>query len=323
MIQTNQTRSMAAGVWLVALGAAIWGTDTLFRVKLLSVFSSIQIVFLEHVLLSIYAIPVIWKFRHEWKRITLRELGAILFISWGGSGLATILFTMAFTYTNPSVVLLLQKLQPILVLLMARILLKELLPKKFYVYLVWAIIGTYLVTFGFQGLNQDLMKANLAGAVLAILAAALWGGSTVMGRILVTSMRFEHVTAVRFLFALPFMIGMMGLVDRKWGSMLQHLDTWQSFSGIFMQALFPGLISLLLYYRGLQRTKASYATLAELAFPATGVLINWFAFGQSLSLGQITGFTIIWFVVFQLSRQPQAVASQTSVQLETSDSLSA
>jgi drug/metabolite transporter (DMT)-like permease len=292
----------ASGIWLVALGAAIWGTDTLFRVNLLSLFSSIQIVFLEHLLLSLYAIPVIWKYRSEWRQLSLRELGAILFISWGGSGLATILFTAAFTYANPSVVLLLQKLQPILVFLMARVFLKEVLPRFFYLYLLVALFGTYLLTFGFHMSLTDFKGAGTIGALLAIAAAALWGGSTVMGRILVSSMSFEHVTAVRFLFALPFMAGAMSFIDRGWHLMILHLVTWSSFLGLFLQALLPGLISLLFYYRGLSNTRASAATLAELAFPATGVLINWVVFGQKLSIGQFVGFALIWIIVYRLSK---------------------
>ncbi|MNC59349.1 EamA-like transporter family protein [compost metagenome] len=60
---------------------------------------------------------------------------------------------------------------------------------------------------------------------------------------------------------------------------------------------------MLLYYKGLESTKASYATLAELSFPMTGVLINWVVYNQVVTPAQLIGFTLIWVVLFIISNQ--------------------
>ena len=62
----------------------------------------------------------------------------------------------------------------------------------------------------------------------------------------------------------------------------------------------PGLLGLLLYYRGLSGTRASYATLAELAFPATAVVLNWAFLGVGVSTNQVLGFILLWGAVFVL-----------------------
>ena len=55
----------------------------------------------------------------------------------------------------------------------------------------------------------------------------------------------------------------------------------------------PGLVALLLYYRGLSGTKASYATLAEISFPASAVVLNWAFLGVAVSTNQILGFALL------------------------------
>lgn len=97
------------GFWLVVLGAALWGVDPLFRVILLKSLTSAQIVLIEHIIIALVAVPVLWKNRSELKGLGWRHAGALLFISWGGSAIATILFTMALSSGDLNAVLLLQK----------------------------------------------------------------------------------------------------------------------------------------------------------------------------------------------------------------------
>src|SRR5689334_2767784 len=91
--------------WLIVIGAAFWGINPLFRVMLLDTLTSAQIVFIEHLLLAFIAVPIIWINRHELKGLKKSHIGALLFISWGGSALATLLFTAGLTYGNINAVL--------------------------------------------------------------------------------------------------------------------------------------------------------------------------------------------------------------------------
>ena len=123
-----------------------------------------------------------------------------------------------------------------------------------------------------------------------------------MGRLLLNHMKFETVTAARFFMALPLLFAMVLFANPNWTQLGQHIIIPVAFLNVLFQALFPSLISLLLYYKGLSTTKASYATIAELAFPATGLILNWVVLHQGLTWGQFTGFAIVWFVVFQIAR---------------------
>ena len=289
------------GIWWIAAGAAMWGLDGVFIVTLLKHVTSSQIVWLEHLLLLFFATPVlIWK-RHELKSLNLGDWLAILFIAWGGSALASILFTAGFTYGNPNVVLILQKVQPVFTVLLAAWVLKERIVKSFWNLLVVVLVGAYLLTFGFH-IPTTGNSTQLLGSLYAIGAAALWGGSTVMGKRLVGKLSFTTVTALRFSVALPLLTLIVLVQQPNWGTLGQALTLVPVWANLLFQTLVPSLLSLLMYYRGLDGVKASHATIAELAFPATGLLLNWLILHQTIDLGQGIGFAIIWLAVLHLSR---------------------
>lgn len=296
-----------SGFWLVVLGAALWGADPLFRIILLKEhMTATQIVLIEHILLVLFVAPMLWKHRSELKGLKLRHVGALLFLSWGGSAVATILFTQGLSSGNLNAVVLLQKLQPIFAILMAKLLLREKLPKHFIWLFIVALAGTYLLTFGFTfpfGHVNDFVKV---GSLFSLGAAALWGGSTVMGRLMVGKMEYETVTSLRFILALPLLIGITINQGDPWQV---HTDggTLAAVSiNMLGQALLPGLFSLMVYYKGLTTTKASVATLAELSFPMVSVLINWIVFHQVVTPTQAVGFILIWAALFMISRKSAA-----------------
>lgn len=298
-----------SGFWLVVLGAALWGVDPLFRIILLRALTSAQIVLLEHVIIALIAIPVLWKNRGELKGMSMKHLGALLFISWGGSAIATILFTMGLANGNANAVLLLQKLQPLFAIILASLLLKEKLPRHFSILFLIALAGTYFLTFGFAIPIGHWNEFVQVGSLLSLGAAALWGGSTVMGRLMVGQMKYETVTSLRFVLALPLLLAVTWNEGAAWNLPSGTYDLSLVGLNLLGQALLPGLLSILVYYKGLTTTKASVATLAELSFPMVGVLINWIAFQQIVTAAQAIGFLLIWFVLFAISRQNNASAA--------------
>ncbi len=300
---------MRSGFWLVVLGAALWGVDPVFRIILLKSLTSSQIVLLEHVVLFLAAAPVLWRHRAELKGIRLRQAGALLVVSWGGSAVATILFTKALASGDLNAVLLLQKLQPLFAIGLAAVVLKERLPRNFGLLIVVALFGTYLLTFGWTVPFGHVNNFISVGSLLALGAAALWGGSTVMGRYLLGSMKYETVTSLRFMLALPLLFVVTAAEGAPWQMNGGTGATAAIVINLLLQALLPGLFSMLLYYKGLNTTKASFATLAELSFPMTGIVINWIFFDTVVTFSQLTGFALIWFTLFLISSQQSRQAA--------------
>src|SRR5215208_7149067 len=287
-----------ASVLLVAVGAAMWGTDGILRVPLLEVASPSQIVLLEHLVLLLYSVPAVvlgWRF---FRGLGAAQWVALLVIGWGGSALATLLFTTAFAVGNPTVAILLQKTQPLFAIILASTLLQERLNWRYWVSFAVAMVGAYLISFGDFTPFGELKTGEVLTAALAIGAALLWGSSTVLGRFVLKDMPFYTLTGARLLLALP-LLALIALAQGSFGQVGAGFAAQPA--TIFLLALIPGLIALLLYYRGLTGTRASYATLAELTFPATAVILNWSFLGVEVSANQIFGFFLLWGSVVILS----------------------
>jgi drug/metabolite transporter (DMT)-like permease len=293
-------------VLLVALGASLWGTDAVLRVPLLEVMSPPAIVLSEHLVLLLYSVPAVvlgWRF--------LLNLGtsqwiALLVIACGGSALATLLFTAAFASGNPTTVILLQKTQPLFAIALAHILLQERLRWVYWPCFAVAVLGAYLISFdGLVEPFEALGSAQALPAALTLGAAMLWGSSTALGRFVLKDVPFHTLTGARLLLALPVLWGIV-LVQGSLGEMGAGFAAEPA--RVVLLALVPGLLGLLLYYRGLSGTKASYATLAEISFPASAIALNWIFLGVAVSANQVIGFFLLWGAILVLghlnSRDP-------------------
>jgi drug/metabolite transporter (DMT)-like permease len=227
-------------------------------------------------------------------------------IAWGGSALATLLFTTAFAFGNPTVVILLQKTQPLFAIALAHVLLRERLRWAYWPCFAVAVLGAYLISFdGFVEPFEALGSAQALPALLTLAAAMLWGSSTALGRFVLKDMPFHTLTGARLLLALPI-LWVIVLVQGSLGEMGAGFAVEPT--RVVLLALVPGLLGLLLYYRGLSGTKASYATLAEISFPASAVILNWAFLGFGVSANQILGFALLWgailFLAYLNSRDP-------------------
>lgn len=279
-------RVQTPGVLVVAAAAALWGSDALFRRPLALDLPAITVVFAEHLILVGVTLPWLLRALRSARRFTARDWLAAVLIGAGASAVATALFTAAFSYGNPTTPLLLQKLQPLIAVLGARLLLGERLLPRYWAYFTVAVAGAYLVTFPDP---TRVSIAALAPALLAIGAATLWGLGTVLGRHLSGKLGFQELTALRFGIGLPA----SGLLVLLLGQDLTATFRPNYLLGLLLLALVPGLIALLIYYHGLRRTPAAAATLAELAFPLTAILVNYLAFGAQLTPGQWVGAALL------------------------------
>ena len=286
------------GPWLVALAAFLWAIDAPFRKYLTADLSSTTIVFMEHILIVIIMLVGLRPYLKEFKKLNWRGWLAIAFIGFGGSALATVLFTQSFHYVNPSVAILLQKIQPLVAILLAVIFLHERLNKKFWIWALLALAGAYIVSFpeiSPQGLS---FAGGTTGVLLALGAAGLWGGATVFGRYLLRDLTWQAITALRFISALIFLL----VIQVYYGRLAEvGAASGQDWIFVFIVAIVAGFVSLLIYYRGLKYTSASIATLAELTFPMAAVVINWIFLDASLTFMQIIGSVVLLLAITKLS----------------------
>lgn len=300
----------AAGPILVFVAAMLWATDAPFRSELTQELSSAFIVLAEHAINLLFAIPILFFNWRELKTFTAKQWLAIVVIAVGGSALASIAFTQAFHYVNPSVAILLQKVQPLIAITLAGLFLGERLHKNFWAWAILALGGAYLISFPqlvpelYEG---EVFNPNTIGVLLALSAATLWGASTVLGKYVLAAAAFQTLTALRFIIAFIFLAVLAVSQDAIPPLSLVTGTDWLFITII---ALVSGVFSLSIYYYGLQYTKASIATIAELGFPLAAVFVNAYFIASApavgtyfgLYIGQWLGTALLLGALFMLSR---------------------
>jgi drug/metabolite transporter, DME family len=290
--------------WLVAVAAALWGTDALFRLPLVSDLSAATIVLAEHVILVLVTLPWLPRAMRAASRVCRPvDWWALIFIGAGASALATVLFTMAFRFGDPITPVALQKIQPLLAAGAACLFLGERLRPRYGLFLFAAIASAWLLSFDDP---FDVTIAGLSAALLALGAAALWAAGTVAGRQVSLRLDFASITVLRFAIGLPAAL----VVAIATGAPL--FPSARDVPGLVGLALVPGLAALLLYYRGLQSTPAARATIAELAFPITAAVVGVTVLNTTLTWSQWAGFFLLLVTVVGFARHEQR-AERTAV----------
>jgi DME family drug/metabolite transporter len=304
VVDHDGDRRTADRTWLVAVAAALWGTDGLLRLPLVGQLPAATIVFWEHLLIVLVLVPFLPSAVRTFRSATPRERLALVVIGVGASAVATALFTQAFTYGDPVTPLVLQKLQPVVAVLAAAALLGERFRAGYWMFAVPALIGAWLVAFPDP---LSVAPTAVVAALLAVGAAVLWAIGTVLGRMVSVRLPSRDVTVLRFAIGLPA----AALVLLLNGAPIAI--TPAQFGPLVLLALVPGLLGLSLYYLGLRATAASRATLAELAFPVTAALIGVTLLDRDLSVTQWIGLVVVVAAVTALglrerSAEPVVVA---------------
>lgn len=292
------------GVVLIALAAAMWGTDPLLRKSILSIPAS-TIVFGEHVFLALLTLPLLIPALRSARAAGPRYVTAAVVVGAGASGAATILFTQALQHDFVSAVVM-QKSQPLVAVMGAAALLGERPRPRFGWFLAAGLGGLWLVN---QPHPLDPSANGLRAVLEALGAAVLWGLGTVLGRYLVRRVSFEHVLALRFLFGLVASAVAVLALNARWYAGARA-SAW-----ILSLALVTGLLALALYYYGLQRTPAVLSSLAELTNPAVLVVAGIYAYDVGLVWTQWLGFGVIVLVVTLLPVERRRVVVEAPAEL--------
>jgi len=276
------------GVVLVSIAAAMWGLDGLIRKPLSDTTSPYTIVFGEHVALVLVTLPLLVPAMVALWRAGPAYVAAGVAGGAGASAIATILFTKAIFHGDFITVVVLQQVQPLIVVVGAWLVLGEQPRRGFAWFLGAGLLGIWLISLPHP---LDPHVHGLTPVAETLAAATLWAMGTVFGRFLSRRLRFEHVMTVRFAFGLVAAACALPIVGAPAFSSL-HDSFW-----IAVLALVTGLFALGLYYYGLQRPPALLASLGELAFPVTTTLVGVYFFDSSLRWTQWLGVVLTVTVI--------------------------
>jgi len=292
--------------WALAIivAAVFWSLDgTFIRPKFYELPVG-TVVFLEHLLGLIVLSPFLvlgwWKI----KKLKLKSWIAILWVCVFGGLIGTFMITKAFflAYAGAvtfATVILLQKLQPVFALIMARIVLKEKLKPQFYIWAVLAILAWYVLAFGSHWLNFGEIDWLNNAAFFSLLAAFTFWSSTVFGKRIVNHLDFKITAGLRF--GITAILALVLILVTKDFSAIGTVSglQWKYLAIIVFTS---GAGALFLYYFGLKRVKASTATILELVWPLSAVVLDYFINWSVLSWQQIVAAIVLMGAFFMIMR---------------------
>jgi len=290
----------------VMMAGILWALDALLRTELSRTIPAAGIVMVEHIIGFLLLSPLFFRSIKKLRTLNSREWIVAILLTLTSSVGGTIMFTQAlqnsFAVYDFSTPILLQKLQPLFVVLFSRLILQEKLTWRFLSLVPLALIGSYMISFGTEGIQLQLAGKELI-YLLSIGAAVCWGLGTIMSKYLLKKLSFAEATSLRFLLAIPISFIVMLAIGQDYNPLdLRISELWR----FVLIGFTTGAGAVLIYYHGLKRTAARVATFAELTFPITSILIaitylNPYGEPDTIELANIFGIVILLVSILAIS----------------------
>ena len=277
------------GAFAVAVAAALWGMSGVLFIPRLGNLPTAFVVFMMHFLPIVILVVFSFKQFKVMKEFSVSDWVLLLLIAIFGAVLGTLAIVKALFLVNfhhLSVVVLLQKIQPIFAILLAGLFLKEKITKSFILLTIIILTGGYFLTFGLHLPTYENDVQTLYAGLLAVFAAFCFGSSTVFSKMI--SSRYESFTVsfYRYLFTAVILGVWLGATGGFSSFANITSMNWLIFALIIFTS---GFLSIYFYYYGIQHIKAGTATFCELSMPITAVVLDYFVNHSYLSIFQLLG----------------------------------
>lgn len=298
-MQERTIRGAHYGPWLVGLGAALWGTESAWRIPLNELFDAKVIVFWEHVLILIMFLPILIPRLFEIPKVYARTWGYLIFSGFAGSAVGTIFFTLALKYGNPTVVNVVLNIQPVISTIGAFLLFGDRLARRFFFYAGIAVVAGIFVSVthpSMIGVSFERAGLNI-GSGYALICALFWGLSTVAGRGVMIGMSLRLASSMRIVIGLACMTLILLAYGKLNGAALwpaaAQAQPVKAVVLLFFLASISGGIPLLIYFQGLHLTRASTAGYFEMMQTLAAVCITWGVFHATLHAHQVIASLVL------------------------------
>lgn len=299
--------TLIKGSAAVGFSAILWGFDGVVLTPQLYRLDVVYVVFILHLVPFLIMNMFLFRSYGRLKSMKSNDLIFFLLLSLFGGAIGTLAIVKALfllNFNHLSIVVLLQKLQPVFAISLAAILLKEKLRKHYVLWATVAIISGYFLTFGFSLPDLTTGDKTAQAALLALLAAFSFGSSTVFSKKILSQYNFVDSTFYRYGFTSLIMVVLMVFFS---DFALISQTTNKEWFFILLIGFTTGSGAIFLFYYGLRKVKAMMATMSELLFPISAVVFDYFINGSVLSPVQWISAAVMIFAIIRLNSSSNKV----------------
>lgn len=294
------------GAAAICAAATLWGLDGVVLTPRLHNLNVLWVVFLLHAVPFVLMQPFLARSYAKLRRLGTGEWATLAAVAVSGGIIGTLAIVRALflvEFNQLSVVVLLQKFQPVFAVILAALLLRERLTGRFLTWASLAVVGGYLLTFGWALPDYSSGTRSAEAAGMALVAAASFGAATVFGKKLLGSLHFGDATFARY--GLTALLAALLLVVTGTGFPFAAV-TAPNWLMIGIIAITTGSGALFLFYFGLQRVPARVSAICELCLPLSAVAFDYFVNGSVLSAVQVGGALLMIGAITRVSTLPPA-----------------
>ncbi len=301
---SKQGRQTIIGAIAVSIASMMWGFDGVVLTPHLYNLNITWVVFILHFIPFVLMNLFLYKEYKFLKTFSTSDYLGFFLVALFGGAIGTMAIVKALFLVNfkhLTVVVLLQKLQPVFALILASILLKEKLRKRFIIWAALAIVASYFLVFGFRLPEFGREKNTIYAALFALLAAFSFGSSTVLSKKVLNRFSFHTGTFYRYGFTMLIMLIIVGVSGH-----FQQFTTATPVNWLFILIISftTGSGAIFLYYFGLTRIRAIVSTICELFFPVSAIFFDYLFNGKMLNGVQWAAAIVMIFAIIKLN-QPQ------------------
>jgi len=280
-----------SGYLYILIGATLWGVSSVVAKSLFVIgLPPAELVLIRLTLATLTLLLTLLIFDRKRMFISLKDLP--YFFVLGFVGVAGVQFTYYYTiskiHVGPAV--LIQYLSPVWVALYAFVFQKEPLSKRKIAALLLALLGCYFTVGGYR---LDLLRLNRIGIVSGLISSLFFSFYALYGE--KGLKKYDPWTLILYGFGFGAVFYWLLISPMRVIAGGYSLKIWVAFLYI---AIFSTLIPFGLYFKGIERVRATRASITATWEPVVAGLTAYFVLGEVLSPLQVVGgFGVIAAIV--------------------------
>lgn len=227
-------------------------------------------------------------------RINRQQFSILVYIAIVGTLFADLIYFFALARVPVINAVLIGHLQPIFIILIGFLILKEDRLTKFdCIGIAFMIISGLLVTTKTLE-NFAVFRLGSFGDLLVLSATVAWATTAIAMRKYLKSTNAGVITFYRFLFAaIVFVIYLIST------STISIANIYQILVGVVVG------VGTILYYEGLKRIKAAQVSALELSTPFFAAILGFLVLGELVTTIQIIGIFLLFAGIYYLSKKEE------------------
>jgi len=304
------------GYLYILIGSTLWGISSVVAKALFNVGLPPAELILVRLSLATFILFVVL-LAYDPKRLSIALKDLPYFIILGGIGVTGMQFFYYYTISKIQVgpAILLQYLQPIWVSLFAFFFQKEPASRGKILALLMAVAGCYLVVGGYQ---FDLLRLNRVGILSGLTASFFFTFYALYGEKGLKT--YDPWTLLLYGFGISALCYLVYISPAKILRDGHSFKVWIAFLYI---AIFSTLIPFGFYFKGVERIRATRASIVSTWEPVVAGIAAYLTLGEVLQPLQMVGGVgvIAAVILLQLAREKISLSSPIEIRKKEQDGL--